>query len=193
MSKSKLNVVNPDDVINEYGADSMRLYELFMGPLEATKPWQMDGVKGIAHFLSRTWRLVINEKSGELSSKINNAPMNTEMQLKKTLHKTIRKVLEDTEHMRFNTAISQMMIFVNEATSAETLPRKILEHFLKVLSPYAPHICEELWQRLGHEDLIAEQKWPQHDKKIMCRGYHNDHRSNQWQIACKNRNRKRCR
>ena len=166
MSKSKLNVVNPDEVIDEYGADAMRLYELFMGPLEVTKPWQMDGVKGVHNFLNRVWRLVVDEFSDGISAKINDVGSETEPELHKSLHKTIKKVMEDTSELRFNTAIAQMMIFVNDATSSRTLPRKILENFLRILSPYAPHICEELWQRLGARDFIARETWPVHDEKL---------------------------
>ena len=141
MSKSKLNVVNPDDVITEYGADSMRLYELFMGPLEVQKPWQMKGVEGVYRFLQRTWRLVVDEKTGELNSRLTDAPSSSEPELERTLHKTIKKTASDTETLQMNTGIAQMMIFVNEATTTETLPREIVTTFLRLLSPYAPHLC----------------------------------------------------
>lgn len=163
MSKSKLNVVSPDEVIAEYGADAMRLYELFMGPLDQVKPWQMSGVEGVARFLQRVWRLIVDERTDELSSRLTDAPADTEPALHRTLHVTIRKVLEDTEAMRFNTAIAQMMVFVNEATGSATLPRAIVETFLRVLAPYAPHLSEELWHRLGGADLIARAAWPAHD------------------------------
>ncbi|MFZ9888855.1 MAG: leucine--tRNA ligase [Myxococcota bacterium] len=166
MSKSKYNVYNPDDVIRDYGADALRLYEMFMGPLEQVKPWQMAGVEGVSRFLHRVWRLVIDENSGALQTRITDAPPETEDALHRALHKTIKKVLEDSEGMRFNTAISQMMSFVNEATSATTLPRAILRDFLKVLSPYAPHIAEELWQRLGGAELLATVEWPRHDDAL---------------------------
>jgi leucyl-tRNA synthetase len=160
MSKSKNNVVSPDDVIDQYGADAMRLYELFMGPLDQTKPWNMEGVEGVSRFLARVWRLVIDEKTGELLSKLTDAPGPTEAALWKTLQRTIKKVEEDTEKLSFNTAISQMMIFVNEATSTPTLPRPILRTFLKVLAPYAPHLAEELASRLGATTLLAKESWP---------------------------------
>ena len=166
MSKSKLNVVNPDDVISEYGADSMRLYELFMGPLEVQKPWQMKGVEGVYRFLQRTWRLVVDEKTGELNPRLSDAPSSSEQELERTLHKTIKKTASDTETMQMNTGIAQMMIFVNEATTAATLPRDTITTFLRLLSPYAPHLCEELWQRLGEPDLIAHSEWPQHDEAL---------------------------
>ena len=166
MSKSKSNVVNPDDVINEYGADAMRLYELFMGPLEQQKPWQMAGVEGVFRLLQRTWRLVVDERSNELSPSLTDAPASSEPELERSLHKTIKKVVTDTEALAMNTAISQMMIFVNDATASATLPVPIVKDFLKVISPYAPHLAEELWQRLGEEELIAFATWPQHDEAL---------------------------
>ncbi|MGH9464244.1 MAG: leucine--tRNA ligase, partial [Thermoanaerobaculia bacterium] len=152
MSKSKSNVFSPDEIIDQHGADAMRLYELFMGPLEAQKPWQMAGVEGVRRFLERVWRLVVEERSGELSARVTEAPAQSEPELHRLLHKTIQKVLADTEALAMNTAISQMMIFVNAATQAATLPREILETFLRVLAPYAPHLAEESWSRLGHQE-----------------------------------------
>ncbi|HSR67427.1 MAG TPA: leucine--tRNA ligase [Acidobacteriota bacterium] len=166
MSKSKLNVVNPDDVIDEYGADAMRLYELFMGPLEQVKPWQMDGVEGVYRFLGRVWRLVVDENSGDLSSTIADAPGSSQMGLWKTLHRTIKKVSEDTENLRFNTAISQMMVFVNEATAAPAVPKETLHVFLRLLAAYAPHLAEELWQRLGFEGLASLAPWPEYEEAL---------------------------
>jgi leucyl-tRNA synthetase len=167
MSKSRFNVVSPDDVVRDYGADSLRLYELFMGPLEQVKPWQMAGVEGVSRFLGRTWRLVVNEDDNSLSKKVTDAPASSEPALQKLLHKTMKKVLEDTEALRFNTAISQMMMFVNEATSANTLPRELLLQFCEVLSPYASHIAEELWSRLGGEGLVCTRSWPKHDDALV--------------------------
>jgi leucyl-tRNA synthetase len=167
MSKSRFNVVSPDDVVRDYGADSLRLYELFMGPLEQVKPWQMAGVEGVSRFLGRTWRLVVNEDDNSLSKKVTDAPASSEPALQKLLHKTMKKVLEDTEALRFNTAISQMMMFVNEATSANTLPRELLLQFCEVLSPYASHIAEELWSRLGGEGLVCQRPWPKHDDALV--------------------------
>jgi leucyl-tRNA synthetase len=166
MGKSKLNVVNPDDVVRDYGADSMRLYELFMGPLEIQKPWQMSGVDGVRRFLNRVWRLVVDERSGELSDRIADAPGTSEESLWRTLHKTVKKVTADTEALQMNTAIAQMMTFVNEATASATLPRETLTTFLRTLSPYAPHLSEELWQRLGEPDLIAFEAWPSYDETL---------------------------
>jgi len=166
MSKSRYNVVSPDDVIREYGADSMRLYELFMGPLEQVKPWQMKGVEGVSRFLHRAWRLIVDEDTGELSSKVVDEPAEAAPELNKLLHKTVKKVLEDTEALRFNTAIAQMMTFVNEATSAEKLPKVILKGFLEALGPYAPHVAEELYSRLGFEGLVSLAAWPAHDEAL---------------------------
>jgi len=166
MSKSKLNVVNPDDVIEAYGADAMRLYELFMGPLEVQKPWQMKDVEGVNRFLHRVWRLVVDANTGELNPRLTDAAAPTEPELQRTLHKTIKKVTSDTEALQMNTAIAQMMIFVNDATSAATLPREIVEAFLRLLAPYAPHLCEEVWQRIGHDELIAHAEWPQWDAEL---------------------------
>lgn len=168
MSKSKLNVVNPDEVIRQYGADAMRLYELFMGPLEVQKPWQMKDVEGVSRFLQRVWRLVVDEKTGALNSRITDESAESVESLNRLLHKTIRKVSEDTENIRLNTAIAQMMIFVNEATSADRLPREILSAFLRILAPYAPHLAEELWERLGGEGLISPAPWPDYDEEL-CR------------------------
>ena len=158
MSKSRYNVVSPDDVIAKYGADAMRLYELFMGPLDQVKPWQTNGVEGVYRFLQRTWRLAQRELS--------NKPGSSEPALFRLLHKTIKQVQEHTLDLRFNTAISQMMIFVNEATNAKTLPREVLITFLRVLSPYAPHLCEELWEQLGQENFISKVDWPSFDPEL---------------------------
>jgi leucyl-tRNA synthetase len=166
MSKSKLNVVDPLDVIADYGADALRLYELFMGPLEQVKPWQMAGVEGVSRFLARAWRLVVDEETGGLAKKVVDAPAASEAALHKLLHKTLKKVKEDTEGMRFNTAISAMMSFVNEATSAATLPKELLRTFCQVLSPYASHLAEELWERLGGQGLVCQTGWPAHDDAL---------------------------
>jgi leucyl-tRNA synthetase len=167
MSKSKYNVVDPiADVVNHYGADALRLYELFMGPLEQVKPWQMAGVEGVSRFLARTWRLVVDEETNALNKRVVDADASTEHELNRHLHKTIKKILDDTTAMRFNTAISQMMTFVNEATSAKTLPRAVLLDFCRVLSPYASHLAEELWQRLGGQGLCCQQSWPAHNDAL---------------------------
>jgi leucyl-tRNA synthetase len=158
MSKSLKNVVNPDDVISEYGADSMRLYEMFMGPLEATKPWNTNGVEGVYRFLKRVWRLITE-------SKIVDEPCSRE-QLR-ILHYTIKKTTDDLDSFGFNTAISQMMIFVNEFSRHEALPRQAADTFVKLLAPFAPHIGEELWRELGHHETIAYVNWPTYDPELI--------------------------
>jgi len=161
MSKSRGNVVNPDDVVQRYGADSMRLYEMFMGPLEATKPWSMQGVEGVHRFLQRVWRCVVNEETGELNKEVCDAQ--TDEETLRKLHQTIRKVTEDIESFSFNTAISQMMIFANHLSKQERRPVVVLEQLVLVLSPFAPHLAEELWQRLEHSESLAHVAWPAYD------------------------------
>ncbi len=166
MSKSRGNVINPDDMIREYGADSMRMFEMFMGPLEATKPWSTEGIAGLHRFLSRVWRLVIDDRTGELNSKIVDEEPSGEQ--KKMLHTTIKKMTRDIEDgdMKFNTSIAQMMIFVNEMYKMEKVSKEIIEQFVLLLSPYAPHISEELWQRLGNNESLAYHKWPEFDEAL---------------------------
>lgn len=165
MSKSKSNVINPDEVINQYGADAMRLYELFMGPLEQVKPWQMNGVEGIYRFLNRVWRLAIDEETSKISKKIHDN--NEDLHLNKLLHKTIKKVSEDIENLRFNTAIAQMMTFVNEATSAQTIAKSTIKNFLHLLSPFAPHICDEIFELIGEHNYLLNSSWPIFDKNLI--------------------------
>ena len=169
MSKSKFNVVNPDDVIRDYGADSMRLYECFIGPMEAGGLWQMNGVEGVHRFLERTWRLYFTTPKGEKSDVLNPALVTegADAELEKALHKTIKKVTEDLEQLGFNTAISAMMVFVNEATKREKLPRPLLEKFLVLLAPFAPHLAEEVWAALGHPRTIANERWPEFDPALV--------------------------
>ena len=166
MGKSKLNTVNPDDVVDDYGADALRLYELFMSPLSQAKIWQTEGLEGMARFLERTWRLVVDQDTGQLSQRLSEAPASSVPELERALHKTIRKVTQDTEALAMNTAISQLMVFVNQATRAEMLPVAIVKAFLRLLSPYAPHLAEELWQRLGEDELIARAPWPDYDEAL---------------------------
>ncbi len=167
MSKSRGNVVTPDDVVRDYGADSLRLYEMFMGPLEATKPWSMDGVGGVRNFLERVWRMIIDEKDETLAlnEAICDDACNAE-QLR-VLHQTIRKVTDDTEGMSFNTAIARMMEFTNYFTRCEKRPRQAMQTFLVLLSPYAPHIAEELWKILGNPESIAKATWPTWDESAL--------------------------
>ncbi|WP_195573397.1 leucine--tRNA ligase [Paenibacillus sp. 1001270B_150601_E10] len=163
MSKSRGNVINPDDIVYEYGADTLRLYEMFMGPLEATKPWNTNGVEGMHRFLSRIWRLFVNEEN-ELNPKIVDNGGTDEFI--RTWHKTVKKVTEDTDALRFNTAISQLMIFINDANKQDILPRAAMESFVQMLAPYAPHIAEELWEKLGHNGSITYVSWPTYDERL---------------------------
>lgn len=163
MSKSRGNVVNPDEMIERFGADAVRLYEMFMGPLEAMKPWSTRGVEGVTRFLDRVWRLMIDE-DGSLSPAVVSAPPSPEAQ--RVLHHTIKKVTEDVEALRFNTAISHMMVFTNEMTKLDQRPRAVLEPFVKLLSPFAPHLAEELWERLGGTPSVGRQSWPDYDPAL---------------------------
>lgn len=168
MSKSKLNGINPNDVIETYGADSIRLYLLFIGPVTASTPWQTAGVEGVHRFLQRIWRLVVNEENGELSERLSDAPGDSNPELWRALHQTIKQVTEDTESIdKMNTAVSAMMIFVNNATQSGTLPKETLKVFLRLLAPYAPHIAQELWHRLGETELLAHEPWPVHDEQVL--------------------------
>jgi leucyl-tRNA synthetase len=165
MSKSRGNVVNPEDVIEEYGADSMRLYEMFMGPLEQVKSWSTKDVDGVYRFLARVWRLMIDEENGTLRKEITEDEP-TKEQLK-ALHECIKKVTDDIKDLSFNTAISALMIFVNEANKWDEYPVSILQSFIKLLSPFAPHLAEELWNRLGSEKTITYEPWPEFEEKYL--------------------------
>jgi leucyl-tRNA synthetase len=173
MSKSRGNIVNPDDVIDQHGADAFRCYEMFMGPLEQMKPWSTRGVEGVARFLARVWRLLMTENQAgewELSKKIKAVDPAKPQQ--KLLHATIKKVTQDIESFSFNTAISQMMIFVNAFTNVETIPLAAIRTFLILLNPFAPHISSELWERLGAEfgessGDVSQQPWPAYDERLL--------------------------
>lgn len=163
MSKSRGNVVNPDDIVSDQGADTLRIYEMFMGPLEATKPWNTTGVDGIYRYLNRVWRLFVDE-NGQINTKISADETLGSDAFKRTWHRTIKKITEDFEALRFNTAISQMMIFVNEAYKTERLPLEAMKNFVQMLSPIAPHLAEELWEKLGGTESITYQPWPTYDE-----------------------------
>ena len=167
MSKSRGNVVNPDEVVREYGADALRLYEMFMGPLEATKPWAMTGVGGVRNFLDRVWRMMVDPKADQLVIADAVVDQACDADQKRMLHVTIKKVTEDTESMSFNTAIARMMEFTNFFTRAETRPKAAMQQFLVLLSPYAPHLAEELWQLLGGMESISKQPWPQWEEEAL--------------------------
>ena len=164
MSKSRGNVINPDDVVKDYGADSLRLYEMFMGPLEQVKPWSMKGVEGVYRFLARVWRMITDEFADEV--RLNPAVQETELSeaQERVVHKTIKAVTEDIEKLSFNTAISRMMEFTNEFSPQEVRPKSAMETLTILLSPFAPHIAEELWQLLGHDNTLAFEPWPTFDE-----------------------------
>ncbi|MFT4804270.1 MAG: leucyl-tRNA synthetase [Psychroserpens sp.] len=159
MSKSKFNVVNPDAICEQYGADSLRLYEMFLGPLEQAKPWNTAGITGVHGFLKKLWKLYIDDNG----LKVNDAEPSKEAL--KTLHKTIKKVEDDIENFSFNTSVSTFMIASNELTAQKCTSKAILEPFLVLLSPYAPHIAEELWSRLGNDPSISTVPFPKFEEK----------------------------
>jgi len=171
MSKSRGNVINPDKVISGYGADSMRLYEMFMGPLEAIKPWSMQGVEGVHRFLQKTWRMIIDEDTLQLSEAVINRAATvrerSDEPTLKLLHQTIKKVGDDIESFGFNTAISAMMIFVNHLGKQGVRPKSVVEKLILILAPFAPHIAEELWEKLGHKKSLACEPWPEYDRELI--------------------------
>ncbi|MGM9944524.1 MAG: leucine--tRNA ligase [Lysinibacillus sp.] len=160
MSKSKGNVVNPDEIVASHGADTLRLYEMFMGPLEASVAWSTNGLDGARRFLDRIWRLFVTDE-GTLAAKVQ---ASDDKSLEKSYHQTVKKVTDDIEGIRFNTAISQMMVFINDCYKAEVIPTEYAEGFVKLLAPIAPHVAEELWSILGHEGGISYTQWPTYDE-----------------------------
>jgi leucyl-tRNA synthetase len=171
MSKSKYNVVNPDDIIEKYGADTLRLYEMFLGPLEQSKPWDTNGIEGTFRFLKKFWNLfhaeIRNQESADQESGIrisDDAPSKAEL---KILHATLRKVTEDIPKMSFNTCVSQFMIAVNELHALKCNKRAVLEPLTIALAPFAPHIAEELWRRMGHAESISTAPWPQWEQRFL--------------------------
>jgi len=165
MSKSRGNVVNPDKVITDHGADSMRLYEMFMGPLEAVKPWSMQGVEGVHRFLQKLWRVAVDKETGELAEAVKDSEAD-EATLR-LLNQTIKKVGDDIESFGFNTAISAMMIFVNHLTKLKVVPKAAVEKLVLILAPFAPHVAEELWEKLGHAESLAYESWPEYDENLI--------------------------
>ena len=163
MSKSKGNVVNPDDVVEKYGADTLRMYEMFMGPLDASIAWNENGLEGSRKFLDRVWRMLVDE-DGKLRDRITTF---NDGALDRVYHQTVKKVTEDFEALRFNTAISQMMVFVNEAYKTDALPFNYIEGFVQLLAPIAPHMAEELWEKLGHKESLTYAVWPTFDEKFL--------------------------
>ncbi len=167
MSKSRKNVINPDEVVKEYGADSLRLYEMFMGPLEAVKPWSMKGVEGVYRFLARAWRLIVDAEADEirLDPRVRDAELSPEQA--RVVARAVAAVTDDLEALRFNTAISRLMEFTNFFTGQEVRPRSAMETFALLLAPMAPHLAEELWQILGHEETLAYESWPSYDPALL--------------------------
>ena len=163
MSKSRFNVVNPDDIVAAYGADALRLYEMFMGPLEMTKPWQTSAVHGMRHFLERAWRLVCDDDA-PISPRLVDVP--PDQRLLRLQHKTVRAVTEGIEDLRFNTSIARLMELVNALTPLEQRPRSVVQSLVLLLAPFAPHLCEELWRVLGHGESLAYAPWPNFDPDL---------------------------
>ena len=161
MSKSKYNVVNPDDICEDYGADTLRMYEMFLGPLEQAKPWNTAGITGVHNFLKKLWKLYHTGADGNFSVTDDAASKDS----LKTLHKTIKKVEEDIENFSFNTSVSTFMIAVNELTAQKCTSREVLEPLAVLISPYAPHISEELWSLLRHSESIATAPFPKFEEK----------------------------
>jgi leucyl-tRNA synthetase len=156
MSKSLGNVINPDEIIEEFGADSMRLYEMFMGPLEASKPWSTRGIVGVKRFLERVWKISEKEITDD----------SPDSELLKLLHKTIKKVSNDTKALNFNTAIAQMMIYIGELYKQDIVSRTLWEPFILLLAPYAPHLAEEIWEKLGKSTSVSKAEWPKWDEDM---------------------------
>src|SRR5699024_7601265 len=161
MSKSLGNVINPDEIVGSHGADTLRLYEMFMWPLEAEKAWSTNGLDGSRRFLDRIWRLFINEENDTLSEKIHGEAGG---ELEEIYHRTVQKVTEDFEAMRNNTAISQLMVFINECYKVDRVPVAYEEGFVTLISPIVPHLAEELWEKLAHTSSIAYVDWPTFDE-----------------------------
>ncbi|HSN08272.1 MAG TPA: class I tRNA ligase family protein, partial [Hanamia sp.] len=162
MSKSKYNTVNPNDLVDKYGADTFRMYEMFLGPVEQSKPWDTKGIEGVHRFLKKLWRLFFDEIKGKVWNE--EKPNNAEL---KTLHKTIKKIEEDTERFSFNTAVSAFMVCVNELTDLKCHKKEILEPLLILLTPYAPHIAEDLYHVLGNADSILNAEYPKLENKYL--------------------------
>jgi leucyl-tRNA synthetase len=167
MSKSRGNVINPDDVVAKYGADTLRIYEMFMGPLEKDKPWSTTAIEGTYRFLNRSWRIFYNEarESGIDTLKVTDRTLTPEDE--KILHQTIKKVTEDIEAMRFNTAISTMMVFVNHFTAAENTPKAAMKIYIQLLAPFAPHLCEEFWEAIGEKGSLSHTPWPTYNPELV--------------------------
>ena len=163
MSKSRGNVINPDEIIDKYGADSLRLFYMFLGPLEKAKPWSASGIQGSNRFIRRVWFMLV-EENGNLSKKISDIEADND--LTRLIHQTIKKVTDDIEALRFNTAISQLMILVNEIKERDKYPKTAVEFLVLLMSPFTPHMCEELWEKLGYDDTLTYSNWPEYSEKL---------------------------
>src|SRR5207248_6202740 len=161
MSKSRGNVVNPDDIVRDYGADTFRLYEMYMGPLDAPKPWNTRDIVGMSRFLNAVWRNLIGDEETNKVAKIENKPIPDAID--RQMHRAIKKVGEDIQNLRFNTAIAALITLNNEMSRLQTVPRELAENFVLLLAPFAPHIAEEIWSRLGHTKTLARRPWPSFD------------------------------
>jgi leucyl-tRNA synthetase len=162
MSKSRGNVVKPDDIVRDYGADAFRLYEMYMGPLEASKPWSTRDIVGMSRFLSGVWRNLVGDEENNKTATIDNATIPDVID--RQMHRTIKKVEEDVAALRLNTAIAELIKLNNEMTKLPTIPRELAENFTLMLAPFAPHLAEELWERLGHHKSLARRPWPTYDE-----------------------------
>jgi leucyl-tRNA synthetase len=162
MSKSKYNTINPDELCEKYGADTFRMYEMFLGPIEQSKPWDTKGIEGVHRFLKKLWRLFFDEQKGKIWN--DEKPNSHEL---KILHKTIKKIEEDTEKLSYNTAVSAFMVCVNELQEAKCYKKEVLSQVLILLTPYAPHISEELWQLLGNESSILDASYPIYNPALL--------------------------
>ena len=167
MSKSRGNVINPDDVVDEYGADALRLYEMFMGPLEATKPWSMRGIEGVFRFLNRVWRLAIDDRHEAVKLLDAVQDVEPDKETLRMLHLTIQRVSDDLESMSFNTAISAMMELTNHLTKQTVRARRVLKTFVLLLGPFAPHLAEELWHAFGATASLSFEPWPSYDASLL--------------------------
>jgi leucyl-tRNA synthetase len=161
MSKARGNVVNPDDIVRDYGADCFRLYEMYMGPLEAPKPWNTRDIVGMARFLNAVWRNLVGDEEDNNRAEISDSEIPDS--LDRQMNRTIKKVGEDIEGLRFNTGIAELIKLNNEMGKLDAIPRRLAENFVLMLAPFAPHIAEEIWQRLGHESSLARHPWPKFD------------------------------
>jgi len=159
MSKSRGNVVNPDKIVADYGADTFRLYEMYLGPLEAQKPWNTRDIVGMSRFLGSVWRILIGEDG---QPRVSDAPIPAE--LDRQMHRAIKKVADDIQGLRFNTAIAELIELKNSMTALPTVPRQLAENYALMLSPFAPHIAEEIWEKLGHQKSLAQHSWPAVDE-----------------------------